>query len=55
MLCKGSFSLPQPVLQEHYRRWERKDKKEDRNLLGMMRMLECDERPEAVQPEVGCV
>ena len=42
-------------LQEHCRLWERRDKVEDRNLVGMMRMLECDERPEAAQPEVGCV
>ena len=43
------------LLQEHYRLWERKDKVEDRNLVGMMKMLECKERSEASQPEVGCV
>ena len=55
MLCKGIFSPPEPVLQELCRRWRRKDKKKDRTLLGMMKMLECDERPEAPQPEVGFV
>ena len=36
-LCKGSFNPPpKSVLQEDCRRWKWKDKKEDRNLVGMM-------------------